>query len=125
MRNYESVIVLTPLLSEEQMKEAIAKFRAILTDNSSEIVHEDSWGLKKLAYPIQNKSTAYYHLVEYKAKPELIAKLETELKRDERVMRFLTVALDKFAVDYNLRKSKGLIGLNRTDNKSKTETVEK
>ena len=120
MRNYETVIVLTPLLSEEQMKEAVGKFRKLLTDSKSEIVHEDSWGLKKLAYPIQRKTTAYYHVVEFKANPEVIAKLEIEYKRDERVMRFLTVALDKFATDYNDRKRKGLLG----SNKSETKAVE-
>ncbi len=107
MKNYETLIVVTPLLSEEQMKEVIAKFKKVLTDNGAEIVAEDNWGLKKLAYPIQKKSTGFYHLTELKADGALIDKLEVEYKRDERIMRFLTIALDKHAVAYNDRKRNG------------------
>lgn len=104
LKNYETVFILTPVLSDEQMKEAVAKFRKILTDNGAVIVHEDNWGLRKLAYPIQKKSTGFYYLLEFKAPGELINKLEVEYKRDERIMRFLTVALDKHAVAYNEKK---------------------
>jgi len=107
MQQYETVIVLTPLLSEEVSKEVIAKFRNILTEGGAEIVHEDNWGLKKLAYPIQKKTTGYYHLIEFKAPGELISKLEVEYRRDERVMRFLTVKLDKHAIAYNEKKRSG------------------
>lgn len=107
MQQYETVIILTPLLSEEIAKEAIAKFRNILTEGGAEIIHEDNWGLKKLAYPIQKKTTGFYHLTEFKAPGELISKLELEYKRDERVMRFLTIALDKHAVAYNEKKRSG------------------
>jgi small subunit ribosomal protein S6 len=107
MKNYETLIVVTPLLSDEQLKEVIAKFKKTLTDNGAEIVAEDNWGLKKLAYPIQKKSTGFYHLTEFKADGALINKLEVEYKRDERIMRFLTVALDKHAIAYNDRKRNG------------------
>ncbi len=101
MQQYEIVIVLTPLLSEETAKEAIAKYSKVLTDNGAEIVQEDNWGLRKLAYPIQKKTTGYYHLTEFRAPGELINKLEIELRRDERVLRFLTISLDKHAIAYN------------------------
>ncbi len=107
MKNYETLIVVTPLLSEEQMKEVVAKFKKVLTDNGAEIVAEDIWGLKKLAYPIQKKSTGFSRLTEFKADGALINKLEVEYKRDERIMRFLTVALDKHAVAYNDRMRNG------------------
>ncbi|WP_462266321.1 30S ribosomal protein S6 [Mucilaginibacter sp.] len=107
MQQYETVIVLTPLLSEDVAKEAIAKFTKVLTDNGAEIVQEDNWGLRKLAYPIQKKNTGYYHLTEYRAPGELINKLETEFRRDERVLRFLTIALDKNAIAYNEKKRSG------------------
>ncbi|MCJ8208719.1 30S ribosomal protein S6 [Mucilaginibacter sp. RS28] len=107
MQQYETVIILTPLLSEDAAKEAVAKFSKILTDNGAEIIQEDNWGLRKLAYPIQKKSTGYYHLTEFKAPGELISKLEIEYKRDERVMRFLTIALDKHAIAYNEKKRSG------------------
>ncbi len=107
MQQYETVIVLTPLLSDEVAKEAIAKFSKILTDNGAEIIQEDNWGLRKLAYPIQKKTTGYYHLTEFKAPGELINKLEVEFRRDERVLRFLTIALDKHAIAYNDKKRSG------------------
>ncbi|MEC3878793.1 30S ribosomal protein S6 [Parapedobacter sp. 10938] len=107
MQQYETVIVLTPLLSEDVVKEALAKFKSILTEGGAEIVHEDNWGLKKLAYPIEKKTTGFYHLIEFKAPGELISKLEIEYKRDERVMRFLTIKLDKHALAYNEKKRSG------------------
>jgi small subunit ribosomal protein S6 len=107
MQQYETVIILTPLLSDEVAKEVIAKFSKLLKDNGAEIVQEDNWGLRKLAYPIQKKSTGYYHLTEFRAPGELINKLEVEFKRDERVMRFLTIALDKHAIAYNEKKRSG------------------
>ena len=120
MQQYEIVIVLTPLLSEETAKEGIAKFSKILTDGGAEIVQEDNWGLRKLAYPIQKKSTGYYHLTEFKAPGDLINKLEVELRRDERVMRFLTIALDKHATAYNDKKRSGAF-----QKKPKTEEAAK
>jgi len=119
MQQYESVIILTPLLSEDVAKEAIAKFKGILTEGGAEIVAEDNWGLRKLAYPIQKKTTGFYHLTEFRAPGELIAKLELEYKRDERVMRFLTTALDKHAIAYNAKKRSGAF-----DKKVETKTEE-
>jgi small subunit ribosomal protein S6 len=107
MQQYEIVIVLTPLLSDETAKEAIAKYSKTLTDNGAEIVQEDNWGLRKLAYPIEKKSNGFFNLTEYKASGDLIAKLELQLKRDERVLRFLTIRLDKHAVAYNEKKRSG------------------
>ena len=107
MNQYETVIVLTPLLSEEAAKEALAKFKAVLTDNDAEIIQEDNWGLRKLAYPIEKKSNGFFSLTEYKSSGDLIAKLELELKRDERVLRFLTIRLDKHAIAYNEKKRSG------------------
>ena len=107
MNQYETVIVLTPLLSEEAAKEALAKFKAVPTDNGAEIIQEDNWGLRKLAYPIEKKSNGFFNLTEYKASGDLIAKSELQLKRDERVLRFLTIRLDKHAVAYNEKKRSG------------------
>ena len=106
VKQYETVLILTPVLLQEQVEEAVNKFRKILTDNGAIIVHENNWGLRKLAYPIQKKSTGFYHLFEFKSEGTLVEKLEVEYKRDERVMRFLTVSLDKHAVAYNDRKRK-------------------
>ena len=101
MRNYETVFILNPVLSDNQSKEAVSKFRAHLKSNGAEIVAEESWGLKKLAYPIQKKKSGFYFLIEFKGENTLTSSLEVILKRDERVMRFLTVALDKDALAYS------------------------
>ncbi len=97
MNNYETVFILTPVLSDVQMKEAVEKFKGILTAEGAKIVNEENWGLKKLAYPIQKKSTGFYCFLEFDAEPTTIEKLEINFRRDERVLRFLTFKQDKFA----------------------------
>ncbi len=104
VNQYETVFIMTPVLSDEQIKETVDKFRKILKDKGAEIVFEDNWGLKKLAYPIQKKSTGFYHLFEFRAEGDLINDLEVIFKRDERILRFLTVKLDKHAIAYNEKK---------------------
>ncbi len=100
MNHYETVFILTPVLSDEQTKEAVAKFKKVLTDGGANIHNEENWGLKKLAYPIQKKSTGFYNLFEFEAAGELIAELEVAYKRDERIMRFLTMKMDKHHVSF-------------------------
>jgi small subunit ribosomal protein S6 len=95
MNRYETVFILTPVLSDAQAKEAVAKFKDYLKSNGATITFEDNWGLKKLAYPIQKKTTGFYYLIEFEAPTQLVHSLEVEYKRDERVMRFLTVKMDK------------------------------
>jgi small subunit ribosomal protein S6 len=100
LNQYETVFIVTPVLSEDQMKEAVKKFSEYISSNGGEIVHEDNWGLRKLAYPIQKKSTGFYHLIEFKAEGDLVGRLETEFRRDERIIRFLTMKMNKYAVLY-------------------------
>ena len=100
MNHYETVFILTPVLSDEQMKETVAKFRNLLTDNGAEILNEEIWGLKKMAYAIDKKSTGFYCLVEFKGEPSIVNLLETGYRRDEKVIRYMTVKLDKYAVQY-------------------------
>jgi small subunit ribosomal protein S6 len=88
------------------MKEAVQKFKKVITDNTGAIVHEENWGLKKLAYPIQKKSTGFYYLIEFEGPGELIDKLETQYRRDERIIRFLTFRMERFAVEYAEKKRK-------------------
>ena len=104
LNQYETVFIMTPVLSEEQMKETVEKYQKFLISKQAEIVHEDNWGLRKLAYPIQKKSTGFYHLIEFKSEPEIIREWEVMFKRDERILRFLTVALEKHAITYNEKK---------------------
>ncbi len=107
MNNYETVFILNPVLSEDQAKDTVEKFVKVLTSNKANVINVEQWGLKKMAYPIQKKSTGFYNLIEFTAAPETIGTLETEYRRDESVMRFLTTSLDKFAIEYNNRRRKG------------------
>jgi len=111
MNQYETVFILTPVLSDAQMKEAVDKFKEILTSKGAEIINEENWGLKKLAYPIEKKTTGFYQFIEFKAEPTVIAPLELQFRRDERVIRYMTVKQEKYAIEYaekrrNLRKQK-------------------
>jgi len=124
LKNYESVIILTPVLSEQQMKDTVAGFRGLITEQGGQLVHENNWGLAKLAYPINKKVTGFYHILEFQAEPEFISTLELSFRRDERVMRYLTTKLDKHAVIYNERKRKGEIGQGRA-NSTAAETKRK
>ncbi|WP_143525101.1 30S ribosomal protein S6 [Labilibacter marinus] len=106
LNHYEAVFILTPVLSDVQMKEAVEKFRSVITENGGEMVNEENWGLRKLAYPIQKKSTGFYNLFDFKVQPDAIAKLELLFRRDERVIRFLTFKMDKYAVAYSEKRRK-------------------
>jgi small subunit ribosomal protein S6 len=98
MNNYETVFILNPVLSDVQIEETVKKFEDFLIKNDAKMVSKENWGLKKLAYPIQNKKSGFYHLFEFTAPGEVITPYEQEFRRDERVMRFLTVKLDKHAI---------------------------
>ncbi|MGM9868732.1 MAG: 30S ribosomal protein S6 [Sodaliphilus sp.] len=104
MNHYETVFILTPVLSEPQMKEAVEKFKQVLAKYGAEVVNEENWGMRKLAYPIQKKTTGFYTLLEFDAEPTVVEKLETAYRRDERVLRFLTFRLDKFAHEYAVKR---------------------
>ncbi len=104
MNHYETVFILTPVLSDAQMKEAVEKFKTILTEQGATIVNEENWGLRKLAYPIEKKNSGFYILLEFEAEPSVIAKLEIQFRRDERVIRFLTFRMDKFAAEYAAKR---------------------
>ena len=107
VKQYETVFIATPVLSDAQVKETVDKYRDLITQAGGEIVYEESWGLKKLAYPIQKKTTGFYQLIEFKAEGEFIDRLETQFRRDERIIRFLTVLMDKHAIEYaEKRRSK-------------------
>lgn len=108
MQNYELMVIFTPVLSEEEYKSAQKKFTTLVTDNGGEVVHENAWGLKSLAYPIQKKTTGLYWVMEYKAPTDFNEKLKTQLLRDESVIRHMYTALDKYAVEYNAKKRNGV-----------------
>ena len=104
MNQYETVCILTPVLSDDQMKEAVEKFKGVLTGAGAEIISEENWGLKKFAYPIDKKTTGFYVLIEFNAAPETIKTLEIAYRRDEKVLRYLTVKMEKYAAEYAAKR---------------------
>ena len=107
LKQYETVFITTPVLSESQMKEAVAKYIKLIKDNGGEIVYEEDWGLRTLAYPIQHKTSGFYYLIQFQADPSFLSTLETQYKRDEQILRFLNVALDKHALEYAEKRRAG------------------
>ena len=104
MNNYETVFIATPVLSDVQVKEVLDKFQGVITENGGQIVNVEEWGLKKLAYPIQKKTTGFYFFIEFTGEGSLINTLVTQYRRDERVIRFLTFKQDKYAVEYSEKR---------------------
>ena len=113
MNHYETVFIATPVLSDIQTKDLFGKFQGVITENGGQIISSEDWGLRKLAYPIQKKTTGFYYLIEFEGEGDLVEKLETQYRRDERVIRFLTFRMDKYAVEYAEKR--------RNKNKSKQE----
>lgn len=108
MKAYETVFILTPVLSEAQMQQSINKYISWLKKNGGDIVHQESIGLKNLSYPIAGKTLGFYYLIEFQAQALIIQHLETAYKRDERVLRYLIVRLDKHAEAYNEKRRQKL-----------------
>ena len=100
LNHYETAFILTPVLSDSQMKEAVEKFKKLLVENGASIENEELWGLRKLAYPIKKLTNGFYIILQFAGEPTLIEKLEVQYRRDERVLRFLTFRLDKYALEY-------------------------
>ncbi len=125
LKQYETVVILSPLLSEDELKQAVAGYTKWFKKKKIELVHQENWGLKQLAYPIANKNSGYYLVLEYKSNVEAVAEFEVELVRDnDRVLRFLTVVLDKYALKYNEDKRAGLVGRSKKVAPKPSPTVE-
>ncbi len=124
MKNYETVFILNPVLSDDQAKDTVEKFVKVLTKAKAEVINVEKWGLKRMAYPIQNKSTGFYNLIEFATtSSDLVNTLETEFRRDESVMRFLTTVLDKHAIVYNARRRKGEFNRSKKQTTTRKEDV--
>ena len=124
LKQYETVIILSPLLSEDELKNAVNGYTKWLQKKKAEVLHQENWGLKQLAYPIENKQSGFYVVLEYQAEHDVVAEMEVEMVRDnERVLRFLTVLLDKYAIKYNNDKRAGLVGKNKKNVNSKSEAA--
>ena len=123
LSQYETVLILTPVLSEDDAKKAINNYVDLLKSQGAEMVHQEHWGLKNLRYPIRKKTTGIYHVLEYKGNGKAVDTLEIAFRRDEGVLRYLTVKLDKYAVKYNDDKRAGLVGRNKKVTVKKEEEI--
>jgi small subunit ribosomal protein S6 len=108
MSNYELMVIFTPVLSEEEYKTAQKKYEALVTEHGGTVMHTKPWGLKSLAYPIAKKTTGLYWVMEYSAPTSFNEKLKIQLLRDESAMRHMFTVLDKYAVEYNIKKRSGV-----------------
>ncbi len=124
LRNYETVFIVSPVLSEAQYSEVRDKFKKILEQNGAKIINDENWGLTKFAYTMMGKQSGFYTLLEFQAAPQVIATLATEFRRDDRVMRFLTVSLDKHAMAYNEKRRSGAFKKKDADTKTTSNAVE-
>ncbi|MCX7697424.1 MAG: 30S ribosomal protein S6 [Bacteroidales bacterium] len=122
-RRYETVFIMTPVLSEDQAKETVNKFKRFLEDRNARIIYEEDWGLRKLAYPIKKKTTGFYHLIEFESDPGIIGELELNYKRDERILRYLTVHLDKYGIEYAEKRRKLKSEQKSTSNTTNSSTI--
>ena len=121
VRNYETVFIVTPVLNESQVQETVEKFTQVLKENSAALLSTEAWGLRKLAYPIQKKTTGHYYCLSFTGEGNIVDVLELAFRRDERIIRFLTTVLDKHAVDYNTRRRNGEMNLQKVA--KETESV--
>ncbi|MFL9485514.1 30S ribosomal protein S6 [Chitinophagaceae bacterium LWZ2-11] len=115
MNNYELMVIFTPVLSEEEFKSVQKKYVDFIVDNGGASVYSNPWGLKSLAYPIEKKTTGIYWILEYTGPADVNEKLKIQLLRDEQVMRHVITKLDKYAVEYNVRKRTGGFATEKTE----------
>lgn len=124
MKHYETIFIISPVISGEETKKLISKFKDLLKKQKAELVHEEDWGNRELAYLIKGKQNGYYYLLEYKSEAETVNKLETEFIREENILRFLTVSLDKHALAFNDRRKKGTLKKSKKDTINKEKELE-
>ncbi len=126
MRNYEVTFIVDPVLSDTEIKSTMSTYEELLMNENASIVHVNEMGLKQLAYPIKKRTTGVYYSIEYSSESgALIPKMELALRRDERIMRFLTISLDKYGVKYNDDKRNGLIGKKKAADEAPKAEVKK
>ena len=111
MKNYEVNFIVDPVLSGDEINATAQTYWDLLTSNEATITDKGEMGLRQLAYPIKKRSTGVYYCTEFQVpNGAFISKLELALRRDERIIRFLCVGLDKYGVKFNDDKRNGLIG---------------
>ncbi|HKK87503.1 MAG TPA: 30S ribosomal protein S6 [Saprospiraceae bacterium] len=125
MRHYEVTFIVDPLLSSDEIKGTATNYVEHLTNQGANVTHVDEMGLRQLAYQIMKRNSGQYFSIEFSYENgSLIPNLELALQRDGRIMRFLTVALDKHGVQFNEDKRKGKVGHVREEELAKQAALE-
>ena len=111
MRQYEVTFIVDPVLSGDEIKSTAKTYEDLLKKDGCSIVHIEEMGLRQLAYPIRKRHSGVYYAFEFNSDAgKVIDDFELALRRDKRIIRYLTISLDKFGVKYNEDKRGGLIG---------------
>ena len=106
--NYETVFIVNPVLSEKQVEDTVKKYKKKLESLKAKFICNESLGFKELSYSINNKKSGFFHLFQYESNNiNIIKKIETDLKRDRTILRYLTVSLCKDGIEFNARRAKG------------------
>ncbi|BDT61631.1 MAG: 30S ribosomal protein S6 [Flavobacteriales endosymbiont of Rhyzopertha dominica] len=104
IRYYETIIIFTPLLSEKQIISTYNEYKEYLLHKNIEIIKVEIWGLQKLAYSIKKVKNGYFYLLVYKTKTKFIKIFNVKILQDDRIIRYLTVKLNKYAIEYLNKK---------------------
>jgi len=112
-QDYETTFILIPELPEVEQKQAVEKFINFIKENDGEVSNIETWGNRRLAYPIKRRTSGYYAFVEFRAFPDLISKLEQAYRYDDTVIRYLTIKLDKYHKEFNQKRREQGFGLRK------------
>ncbi len=107
-RTYESVAIINAALEDDQIEVTISRILETIKSQGGELIEVDKWGRKRLAYPIQKSKSGYYLVLRFNAPTELIAVLERNYRLDENIIRYLTITLDKFAIEAIAKQKEAL-----------------
>lgn len=91
MRKYETIFILQPELSEDDIKSVTSKAQDVISSYKGECFRMDDWGIRKLAYPIKKSARGRYYYLRFDGNSALIAELERRLRLDEKVLRYQSV----------------------------------
>lgn len=111
--DYETTFILKPELPEGEHKAAVNKFISLIKENGGEVSNIEYWGVRRMAYSIQRKSSGFYAFLEFRALPDLITKLEQEYRYDDNVLRYLTVKLTRHHLAFNKKRREQGFGLRK------------
>ena len=102
--SYESAVIINAALDDEQIESIITRIKDFITNNGGNIREIENWGRKRLAYMINKSKIGYYAIFRFDAPTNIISKLERNYTLDEHILRYLTISLDKDAVEFLEKK---------------------